>query len=201
MAADTELFDNLMGSGGLRPAEYLAGMTINGETAREMYEAAWLTEEERHDIEESCAIHGGKIHIVAMTADWCGDAAVNLPLAFRMSDLTPGVETIVLRAEDHPSLESRLKAEGYNLLPVLLFFDARGKELGRFMQRPQAAQPKVDKFFEGKPDADALMASGDPESVARAIGIFEELIAEMKEWYKEGLWRETAKEWLAILSR
>jgi hypothetical protein len=68
------------------------------------------------------------------------------------------------------------------------------------MERPAAADQEVGQWMSDKPDTEAMMASGDPEKSGQALGILKRFLGEMKEWHKDRPWRDTAGEWLQILS-
>ena len=52
-----------------------------------------------------------------------------------------------------------------------------------------------------KPDPNKLMASNDEKKIGEAIGLFKQFVSEMQKWYQDGLWRETAAEWIATIHR
>ena len=201
MANRTDLFEMIDFSNRMTANEYLSSMMENRDAAAEMYAAAELTDDELEKMREAVEQHGGRIDVAAMTADWCGDAAVNLPLIFKAADEVDGLSIRVFRPEDLPDVESRLKHEGYDHLPVIVFFDSKRNEIGRFMERPAAANEKVADYWRDKPDTDGLMASGDEQKIGEAIGMFKQMVSEMQGWYQDGLWRETAAEWIATIRR
>ncbi len=192
----TRLFDLIEFESLMTPDDYAADMTKNAEVVREMHDSAILTEEEQSAFAAAVQHHGGTVYAAAMTADFCGDSAMNLPLLYRIADEVEGVEVRVFRQDDQPAIKARLASEGYKRIPVIMFFDADGEEIGRFMERPKAARDRVKEWWTGKPDPAVLVMAGKTD---QAEALAKTFIEDMKPWYKDGLWRESAAEWIRIL--
>ena len=201
MANQTRLYEMIDFPNRMTAKEYLNSMNENREAAAKMYKVAELTDDELKLVRESVKQHGGRIDVVAMTADWCGDAAMNLPLFFKAADKVDGLFVRVFRPADLPKVETRFKHEGYDRLPIIVFFDSRRNEIGRFVERPRAADQRVADYWQQKPDPNKLMASNDEKKIGEAIGLFKQFVADMQKWYQDGLWRETAAEWIATIHR
>ncbi len=184
---------------GLLWESYLSRMTSNQDLAKTLYGEAQLAPEDRRDLEQAIARHGGTIFISAMTEPWCGDSAANLPLIARLAAELPGVELRIFVRSEHPGLHAAYEAEGIDRIPTVSLFDASFRELGRWVERPKAANARIEAWKAGHPELEALGKSSDPEDKKRRRSIYDGLLDEMVAWYRGGMWNETVRELKEIL--
>lgn len=179
---------------GLAWGEYLDQMGRHQELVRGLYEDARLSSGHRRDFEEAIALQGGRIYLSALTEEWCGDSAANLPIIARLEAELPAVSFRVLVRHDHPTIRQAYEAEGIDRIPIVSLFDASFREIGRWIERPKVANAKVEAWIAGHPELEALMASESPADKQRRSELFDELLLEMADWYRERMWSDTLGE-------
>jgi len=184
---------------GLRWEDYLSRMTSNQDLARNLYGEARLTPEDRTDLEQAILRHGGRIYLSAMTEPWCGDSAANLPMIARLASELSGVELRIFVRHEHPDLQAAYEADGIDRIPTVSVFDASFHELGRWVERPKAANARIEAWKTGYPELEALGKSPNPEDKKRRRAIYDGLLDEMVVWYRGGMWNETVRELKEIL--
>jgi len=128
---------------GMTFQQYLDQMTTNKEKFVELLAAATPSAEERAVF----ARRPGKLNVLVITEDWCGDALTNFPVLARMVEGAPNVEMRVFLRDRNPDLMDQYLNRGmFKSIPVFVFFDEHMKELARFIERP----PKVTEYMEQK---------------------------------------------------
>ena len=86
----------------------------------------------------------GTWRLLALSEDWCGDAANILPVAARLAESSPGLELRVLPRDDNPDLmDAHLTNGRSRSIPVIMLLDADGCERGWWGPRPASLQKWV----------------------------------------------------------
>jgi hypothetical protein len=101
----------------------------------------------------------------------------------------------------NPDLVAAFARRGIDRIPFFLFLDGDFKEIGVWVERPQAAHSLLQGWWARHPRAAALRVS---ESRTRAEALElkkanEARLAEMADWYDEGLQQDTVAELKALL--
>ena len=124
---------------GMTWKDYMAQMGDTRARTEDNYAKSALTEEERKAF-------GGVSHVryAIMTAEnWCGDVHRNSPLIAHVCDAIPGCELRVFFRDQNADLRDRLLNNGYQSIPVVVFFDKDWDEVGRWVERAHAASAKT----------------------------------------------------------
>jgi hypothetical protein len=124
---------------GMSWKEYVAQMGDTRARTEDNYQKAALTEDERK-------FFGGltRVRYVLMLAEnWCGDVHRNSPLIARICEAMPGCELRVFLRDQNPDLRDCFLNNGYQSIPVVVFFDRDWNEIGRWLERAHAATAKV----------------------------------------------------------
>ena len=79
-------------------------------------------------------------NLLALAADWCGDASNSLPVVARLADAVPGMEVRILERDQHPRVMDRYLTNGTRSIPVVIALDREYRELGHWGPRPAALQ-------------------------------------------------------------
>ena len=103
------------------------------------YQKAELTEEER----KFFGGLGQVRHALMLAENWCGDVHRNSPLMARIAEAMPGCELRVFLRDQNPDLRDTFLNNGYQSIPVVVFFDQDWNEIGRWIERAHAATAKV----------------------------------------------------------
>jgi thiol-disulfide isomerase/thioredoxin len=77
--------------------------------------------------------------------DWCIDCVAFAPVAARLAEASK-VQLKLFKRSDHPELAETYKHHNKVKTPALVFFDQRFNEVGRWIERPKAAQQYVNEL-------------------------------------------------------
>ena len=80
--------------------------------------------------------------LLALAADWCGDAVNTLPAIARWAEAT-GVELRVLERDSWPEVMDRYLTNGSRSIPIVIVLDADFHELAHWGPRPSELQEWV----------------------------------------------------------
>lgn len=133
------------------------------------------------------------VRMSVMTEDWCGDSACNIPLLTRMA-ATAGMEMRIFRGSELPALKEYYQSRKVTHIPVVSFWDDGGNEVFRWVERPAACAEPADRWKAARPEFHELRKGKDKESKKEFARIYREFLEEMADWYRQGLWEETARE-------
>lgn len=118
-------------------------------------------------VQEALAQLSRSLQWVILTEAWCGDAAQNVPVFFKIAEESQGkiLLKLLLRDENLELMDQYL-TNGTRSIPKLICFDATtGQELGTWGPRPAAAQELYRAF------------KADP------VGTKKEFIQNVQLWY------------------
>ena len=124
---------------GMTWKDYVAQMGDTRARTEDNYAKSVLTEEERK-------VFSGINHVryVLMLAEnWCGDVHRNSPLIAHICEAMPNCDLRVFLRDQNPDLRDALLNNGYQSIPVVVFFDKDWNEVGRWIERAHAATAKV----------------------------------------------------------
>jgi hypothetical protein len=123
---------------GMTWKDYVAQMGDTRERTENNSAKSVLTDEERK-------FFGGVNHVryVMMLAEnWCGDVHRNSPLIAHICEAMPHAELRVFLRDQHADLRDTFLNNGYQSIPVVVFFDKDWNEVGRWLERAHAATNK-----------------------------------------------------------
>jgi hypothetical protein len=81
----------------------------------------------------------GRLPVLVLAEDWCGDVIDNLPVLGRIAAATNTLDLrIFLRDQNLDLMDQYLKEGQFRSIPVFVFFDQDFDELGRFIERPDS---------------------------------------------------------------
>jgi hypothetical protein len=120
---------------GLTWKDYVAQMGDTRARTEENSQKSVLTAEERK-------FFGGinQVKYAAMLAEnWCGDVHRNSPLIAHVCEAMPGCDLRVFIRDQNADLRDTFLNNGYQSIPVVVFFDKDWNEIGRWMERAHGA--------------------------------------------------------------
>lgn len=127
---------------GMTFQQYLDQMTTNKEKFLQHLAEVKVRPEDRAVF----ASRKGKLNVLVITEDWCGDALSNFPVLAKMVEGAPNVEMRVFLRDRNPDLMNQYLNQGtYKSIPVVVFFDERMNEIARFVERPTAVTEYMEK--------------------------------------------------------
>jgi hypothetical protein len=124
---------------GLSWKDYMAQMGDTRARTEENYQKSQLTDDERK-------FFGGVKnvkYVVMLAENWCGDVHRNSPLVANVVEAIPGAELKVFFRDQATDLRDSLLNNGYQSIPVVVFFDKDWNEVGRWFERAHAATVKA----------------------------------------------------------
>jgi hypothetical protein len=77
--------------------------------------------------------------VMMLAENWCGDVHRNSPLIAHIVEAMPGAELRVFFRDQVPDLRDTFLNNGYQSIPVVVFFDKDWNEIGRWMERAHGA--------------------------------------------------------------
>jgi len=124
---------------GMTWKDYLAQMGDTKARTEENYTKASLTAEEKQFFSSL----GQVKHIVMLAENWCGDVHRNSPLIAHICEAMPNAELRVFLRDQNADLRDTFLNNGYQSIPVVVFFDKDWNEVGRWLERAHAATNKT----------------------------------------------------------
>ena len=124
---------------GLTWKDYLAQMGDTRARTEENYAKSKLTDEERKFFS---GVTGVK-YVIMTAENWCGDVHRNSPLIANIVEAIPGAELRVFFRDKDTDIRDALLNNGYQSIPVVVFFDKDWNEVGRWIERAHAATAKA----------------------------------------------------------
>ena len=124
---------------GMTWKDYVAQMGDTRERTEGNASKSGLTEDERK-------FFSGVNHVkyVMMLAEnWCGDVHRNSPLIAHICEAMPNAELRVFLRDQNADLRDTFLNNGYQSIPVVVFFDKDWNEVGRWLERAHAATSKT----------------------------------------------------------
>ncbi len=150
--------------------DYLAQMTLNHDQCVANIERTVTTEKDRE-------IFGSHpLRVLILTEEWCIDSTQFVPVVTRLSRELPDMQIRVLKRDEHKDLAANyLRKDGYQAIPVFIFFDENMREIGFLIERPEKVtnemMAETRKFQQEHPDLPGITRSFDrmPEETRAAV--------------------------------
>jgi hypothetical protein len=124
---------------GLTWKDYMAQMGDTRARTEDNYAKSVLTDEER----KSFSTVTGVKYAIMLAENWCGDVHRNSPVIAHVAEAIPGCELRVFFRDQVPDLRDTFLNNGYQSIPVVVFFDKDWNEIGRWIERAHAATGKA----------------------------------------------------------
>jgi hypothetical protein len=131
-----------------------------------------------------------------LAENWCGDVHRNSPLIAHIVDAMPGAELRVFFRDQNADLRDTFLNNGYQSIPVVVFFDKDWNEIGRWMERAHAATTKAAVIRSSTID----VATGK-EAQDAAMNEFRKQVQSAYEAPGAALWRSAANEVRLLLEQ
>lgn len=120
-------------------ATYVDGPIVNQELWRTTIRLARLSDEAAMRA-RAIAV---PLRLLVLLEDWCGDAMYTVPFAQRIVDENPQLAMRVLQRDLHGDLMDAHRTNGSRSIPVIMTFDAHGRERAWWGPRPSPLQEWV----------------------------------------------------------
>lgn len=160
---------------GMTQQEYISSMTKNREEMLGVYNKFQLEDMDKEFLHQ---LHSRELRALVLTADWCGDAMVNLPIFMRIANEALIEVRYFIRDENLELMDRYLTNGKSRSIPIIVLVDKNGEEVGKWGPRAPEAQKLADELF------GSLPAKGTPEFEAafkEAIPQFQKNLLENRE--------------------
>lgn len=160
---------------------YLGKADMNVPTMRENFEDTALKPEDDRFFRALSGTLGAAVTVLALSEPWCGDCVENLPVVAKMAALYPFMRLAIFPRDLNLDIMDRYLTDGKRTIPIFVFFDEAGAEIGRLIERP----PGAHAFLEA---ARSRLAHLSPEEQKK--GMYQAR-ADLRKVYRESLRDET----------
>jgi hypothetical protein len=127
------------------------------------------------------ALSGWRLHLLAISEDWCMDTSSTIPFLQRLAESVAGIDLRLILRDANPDIMNRYLTNGTRSIPVLIILDENFREIGRWGPRPAALQAWV---LANRP----LLPTG-------------EVVKEERRWYARDKGETTIREVLNSIER
>jgi len=137
---------------GMTFAQYLESMKVNRDELTRVYEQLEFTEEDRAFWQE-LAVKSSKG--IVLTADWCGDAALNVPVLQRIAEEANIEWRFLIRDENLELMDQYLTNGTSRAIPIFIFLDEEGHQTAVWGPRAPEVQEMITSLRTTLPAVDA----------------------------------------------
>ena len=132
---------------GMTVQQYLDQMGTNKDTFMK-----FLSEVKVKPEDKTALAKMGKLKVMVITEDWCGDALYNVPVLFKLIEGSPDIEARVFLRDKNPDIMDQFLNKGqFRSIPVFAFFDEGMHEIARLLERPQKlTEENLDEMLEAR---------------------------------------------------
>lgn len=124
----------------ISPDVYIEGMETNKDGLLSIYDNFELPEDKAF-IEH---LQNQNLRAIVLTEDWCGDAMLNVPILLRIAKEANMDVRMLLRDENLELMDQYLTNGKARSIPIFIFIDEDGREVGKWGPRAQVIQDFVD---------------------------------------------------------
>ena len=110
------------------------------DTLRALWEGVYRTARIPPWAVERARVRGEGISLLAISEDWCWDAANVLPVLARLGDETGLLPLRLLARDANPDMMNRYLTGGSRSIPIVIALDGNFQEVGHWGPRPAALQ-------------------------------------------------------------
>jgi hypothetical protein len=176
---------------GMTWKDYMAQMGDTRARTEENYAKSKLTDDERKFFGGATGVK----YVMMLAENWCGDVHRNSPLIAHVVEAIPGAELRVFLRDQNADLRDTFLNNGYQSIPVVVFFDKDWNEIGRWMERAHAATGKAAVI------RSKTLELASKEQQDAAMGEFRKLVTAEYDAAGGPMWRAAANEVKLILEQ
>ncbi|WP_044641149.1 thioredoxin family protein [Risungbinella massiliensis] len=128
---------------GITYDQYVSSMQVNQEELLSLYKKISLSEEEK--------VHFGALHdrewkVIVLTADWCGDALLCVPVLKRIAEVANLDLRFLIRDENLELMDQYLTNGTSRAIPIFIFMDSQGNEIAVWGPRSPEVQARIQEL-------------------------------------------------------
>ena len=140
-------------SKGMTYTEYVENMQVNRLELEEIYQNVTF---ESSDVTYFTQLRDKNLQVITLTADWCGDAALCVPIMQRIAELISIELRFLIRDENLDLMDQYLTNGTARSIPIFIITNELGKELAVWGPRSPEVQKWVTEQRANLPTQDAL---------------------------------------------
>src|SRR5262249_21648130 len=178
---------------GMRWKDYMAQMGDTRARTEENYAKSKLTDDERKFFGGINQVR----HVMMLAENWGGDVHRNSPPIAHICEAMPGADLRVFLRDQNVDLRDTFLNNGYQSIPVVVFFDKDWNEIGRWIERAHAATTKTVGIRARTVDA----APPEKEKQDAAMAEFRKAVQNEYDQPGGGLWRAATQEVRSMLEQ
>jgi Thioredoxin len=137
---------------GMTQYEYIQHMNVHQENLLKVYNGFRLTSE---DLASLHPLQTKGLKAVILTADWCGDAMVNLPIFMRLANESLIETRYLIRDENLELMDQYLTNGTARSIPIIILLDQAGNEIEKWGPRAPKVQELVGQMKANLPAKDS----------------------------------------------
>lgn len=126
---------------GMSRQQYIDKMSVNKEEMLQVYDNFQLTADDRAFFEP---FQSRNWRVIVLTADWCGDAMLCVPVMMRIADVASIEMSLLIRDDNLELMDQYLTNGKSRSIPIFIFIDEDGNE--KAVWGPRA--PEVQQLIE-----------------------------------------------------
>lgn len=168
---------------GMTKDHYINSMQTHKESLETIYDRFQLNDQDKAEL---TSIKEKNLRAIALTADWCGDAMVNLPILMRIGEEADMEIRYLIRDENIELMDQYLTNGTARSIPIIIFINQEGEEVAKWGPRAPEVQSFVDELRSRMP------AKEDPSHDAAFKLFIESLTSRFTE--DEALWDHIKKD-------
>ncbi len=175
---------------GMDSIQYIHEMNVNKEELLGIYNQLQIEDEETAFLQ---ALQQLRLKALVITADWCGDALVNLPIFMRMANEAL-IETRYFIRDEHLELMDQYLTNGTaRSIPIIVLLDHEFNQITTWGPRADRVQELVDHQKQQLPE----------QSDQSYDDAFQRFVKEMKALYATdpNIWKLIKKDMLRTLEQ
>lgn len=164
---------------GMTTIDYISSMNVNKEGMLSVYNSSELEPGHKTFLHQ---IQNKNLRAFILTADWCGDAMVNIPLFLRIANEALIDIRYFIRDENLELMDQYLTNGKSRSIPIIVLINQQGEEVAKWGPRAPEAQKLADELF------GSLPPKGTPEfdeAFKKVIPNFQKRLTTDKELWAE----------------
>ncbi|WP_124728611.1 thioredoxin family protein [Staphylospora marina] len=146
--------------------EYVASMSTNRERMMGIYEQVKLEREEEEFFRQGADLDW---RVIVLTADWCGDAMLCLPIFRKIAEAARFEMSFLIRDENLELMDQYLTNGTSRSIPIFILIDREGRERAVWGPRAPEVQALVDEVRATLPPKDDPKFAEKQKEVYRGL--------------------------------
>lgn len=136
---------------GMTIEQYTDSMEVNKEEMLQIYENFTLPAEDRAFFE---TLTSKNWRVIVLTADWCGDAMLCVPVFMRIAEAASIDMSLLIRDDNLELMDQYLTNGKSRSIPIFIFIDENGNEKAVWGPRAPEVQKLIDDLRSDLPPKD-----------------------------------------------